>query len=142
MLEVVDLTGCEPVDADSVHARRTAVGPDLLPRLEHETLVDVKRLHLRLGSAHQLLPIRVGIWVIWPARPLRSDPITGPSSLLRAVPPLCLASVLCPLRCPPLGVLPLVTGGQPSPIHAGRRYRGDRFSTSMPAPTTSSRHLY
>src|SRR5665811_802242 len=67
---------------------------------------------------------------IWPARPLRSDPLTGP------------ASVLCPLRCPPLGVLPLVTGGQPSPIHAGRRYRGDRFSTSMPAPTTSSRHLY
>jgi hypothetical protein len=45
--------------------------------------------------------------VTWPARPLRSDPITGPSSLLRTGPPLCPASVLCPLWCVPLGVLPL-----------------------------------
>src|SRR5680860_329878 len=78
----------------------------------------------------------------WPAQPLRSSPITGPSPLLRAVPPLCLASVLCPSRYSPLGVLPLATSGQPSPIYAGRRYRDDRFSTSMPAPATSSRHLY
>src|SRR5680860_1486405 len=130
MLEVVDLTGCEPVDADSVHARRTAVGPDLLPRLEHETLVDVKRLHLRFGSAHQLLPIRVGIWVIWPARPLRSDPITGPSSLLRAGPSLCLASVLAHLRCPPLAVLPLAT--------LRSQYRDDRFSCSCLLYTSPS----
>ena len=32
------------------------------------------------------------------------------SSLIRAVPPLCLA-VLCPLRCLPLGVLPLAARG-------------------------------
>lgn len=31
-------------------------------------------------------------------QPLRSNPITGPSSLLRAAPPLCLASVLRLLR--------------------------------------------
>jgi hypothetical protein len=28
------------------------------------------------------------------------------------------------------------------PYAAGRRYRGDRFSCSVPAPATSSRHLY
>jgi len=43
----------------------------------------------------------------WPARPLRSSPITGPSSLLRASPPLCLASVLSPMQPWPPGVLPL-----------------------------------
>ena len=30
----------------------------------------------------------------------------------------------------------------PLPYSAGRRGRGDRFSCSMPAPTTSSRHPY
>jgi hypothetical protein len=45
--------------------------------------------------------------VTWPARPLRSSPITGPSSLLRAGPPLCLASVLSPMQPWPHGVLPL-----------------------------------
>ena len=32
--------------------------------------------------------------------------------------------------------------GRTSPISTGRRYRGDKFSCSMPAPGTSSRHLY
>ena len=45
--------------------------------------------------------------MIWPAQPLRSSPITGPSSLLRAGPPLCLASVLSPTWPWPHGVLPL-----------------------------------
>jgi hypothetical protein len=45
--------------------------------------------------------------MIWPARPLRSSPITGPSSLLRAGPPLCLASVLSPTWPWPPAVLPL-----------------------------------
>src|SRR6516164_1678024 len=74
----------------------------------------------------------------WSARPLRSSPITGPSSLLRAVPPLCPAPVLRRLRCPPLAVLPLATGD----ISPGHHYRDDRFSCSMPAPAASSRHLY
>ena len=34
------------------------------------------------------------------------------------------------------------TRGPTSPISTGRRYRDDRFSCSLPAPTTSSRHLY
>src|SRR5829696_9012385 len=95
-------------------------------------------LDLSFGSS----PNGVGLWSIWPARPLRSSPITEPSSLLRAGPPLCPASVLCPSRCLPLGVLPLATGGRPAPLSPGRRCRGDRFSCSVPAPATSSRHLY
>jgi len=71
-----------------------------------------------------------------------SSPMTEPSPLLRAVPSLCPASVLCRSRCPPLAVLPLATRGARSPMSPGRRYRGDRFSCSMPAPATSSRHLY
>ena len=62
--------------------------------------------------------------------------------LLRAGPSLCPASVLCRLRCSPLAGLPLATRGLPAPISTGRRYRDDRFSCSMPAPATSSRHLY
>ena len=53
----------------------------------------------------------------------------------------------------PRGTLPLAVSaawGPPSrgqqagqlPGPATRRYRGDRFSCSMPAPATSSRHLY
>jgi len=53
----------------------------------------------------------------------------------------------------PRGTLPLTVSaawGPPSrgqqagqlPGPATRRYRGDRFSCSMPAPATSSRHLY
>src|SRR6266851_7722357 len=59
-----------------------------------------------------------------------STPITGPSPLLRAVPSLCPAPVLCRSRCPPLAVLPLAASRAPSPNSADRRYRGDRFSCS------------
>ena len=69
-VKVVPLPRRELGDADGVHARRPVVGPDLLPRLKHEALGDLKRLHLRLGSVHRLLPRRVG---------LRSDPgLPGP----------------------------------------------------------------
>ena len=87
---------------------------------------------LPLGSSPEGLTSRRP----WTARPLRSDPITGPSSLLRAGPPLCPASVLSHSRCSSLVVLPLAAST------AGPRYRGDRFSCSMPAPAMSSRHLY
>src|ERR1700748_1201115 len=50
----------EHADADRVHARRPVIGPDLLPRLYDEALVDLKRLHLRPGSHPGLLPLRVG----------------------------------------------------------------------------------
>ena len=52
-------------------------------------------------------------------RSLRSNPITGPSALLRAGPPLCLA-VLCPPRFLPLRALPLAAR-QHCP---DRRFRG------------------
>ncbi len=39
-------------------------------------------------------------------------------------------------------VLPLATSGPTSPVSTGRHYRNDRFSCSIPAPATSSRHLY
>ena len=50
----------------------------------------------------------------WPAQPLGSSPITGHSSLLRAGPPLCLASVLSPTWPWPHGVLPLDDQGADS----------------------------
>ena len=40
------------------------------------------------------------------------------------------------------GPLSRSQGGRHRLISTDRRFRGDRFSCSMPAPTTSSRHLY
>src|SRR5262249_44628939 len=53
----------EQADADRVHARRTLIGPDLLPRLNDEALTDLKRLHFRPGPHLGLLPLRVGPWL-------------------------------------------------------------------------------
>ena len=117
LIEIVDLIVFEQADAHRIHTRRAAVGLDLLPRPSDEALRNVKRLYLRSRSVHQFLPFRVDIRSIWPARPLRSSPITGPSPLLRAVPPLCPA-VLCPSRFLPLGVLPL-RGQQAKFGHSG-----------------------
>ena len=61
-------------------------------------------------------------------QPLRSGPITEPSTLLWATPPLCPASVLWSLRFLPLGRLPL--------------HRGDRFSRSVQEPDPASRRLH
>ena len=97
----------------------------------------VDRYSFGVGLFHSLLPAGLSRRTL-----LRSSPITGPSSLLRAVPPLCLASVLCRSRCSPLAVLPLAHPSEGDPADQVERYQGDRFSCSMPAPTTSSRHLY
>jgi hypothetical protein len=141
LVEEIPLTTLKHGDAHAIHARRSVIGPDLLPRLKHEAFGNLKRLHRRVCSAHQLLPDqRVGFWVSWPARPLRSSPITGPSTLLRAGPPLRLA-VLCPRRFLPPRVLPLAANGQPAPDPIRPAVSRHRFSSSMPAPTTSSRHL-
>ena len=56
LVEVVHLVGREIVDAHSVHARRSTVRLDLLPRLEDETLRNFKRLQLLLRSICRLLP--------------------------------------------------------------------------------------
>lgn len=60
--------------------------------------------------------------------PLRSTPITGASSLLRASPPARPATVLNPSRFQPAGTLPLAA-------LAGRPYQG----TPSPVPRESSR---
>ena len=62
LVEVVHLVGREIVDAHSVHARRSTVRSDLLPRLKHETLPNLKRLQLLLPrSICRLLPRRVDL---------------------------------------------------------------------------------
>src|SRR5713226_7210883 len=104
----------------------------------------------RMGISNDLTfsfgpPVGSFPWGLASKRPdlpgsLGSGPITGPSSLLRAGPPLFLP-VLGLLRCWPLERLPLASGGQCRPIWTGRRFGGNRFSRSMPAPATSSRHL-
>ena len=62
LVEVVHLLGREIVDAHSVHTRRSTVRSDLLPRLEHETLRNFKRLQLLLlRSICRFLPRRVDL---------------------------------------------------------------------------------
>src|SRR5258707_7192043 len=61
LIQIVFQLLFEQPDADRVHARRTLVGPDLLPRPVNEALTDLKRLHLRPGSLPRLLPWRVGL---------------------------------------------------------------------------------
>ena len=62
LVEVVHLVGREIVDAHSVHARRSTVRSDLLPRLENETLPNFKRLQLLLlRSICRFLPRRVDL---------------------------------------------------------------------------------
>src|SRR5216683_994166 len=68
-------------------------------------------------------PVGSSPWGLASVRPdlpgsLGSSPITGPSSLLRAGPPLRLP-VLCLSRCPPLEGLPLASGGHGRPIETG-----------------------
>ena len=75
-------------------------------------------------------PPRVDCWVTWPARPLGSSPITGPSSLLRAGPPLCLASVLCPCGRRHLGFSLSTTRGHRHPLRLAVRIE----TTGSPVP--------
>ena len=142
-VKVVPFPGTELFDADSVHARRTVVGPDLLPRPKHQALGDSKRLHLLLGSRPSLLPRRVGVGLtlICPAPLLQPHYRTFIATTGRSAPvprigtlPLTVAPVWGPPSCRPSGCT--------SPPQRPDRYRDDRFSCSMPAPTTSSRHLY
>src|SRR5215472_6962373 len=65
-------------------------------------------------------------------QPLRSSPITGPSTLLRAAPPLRPASVLSPSRLEPLAACPLTVVG----------VTRLRFSRSIRKPGRASRRLH
>src|ERR1700733_12973180 len=60
LVEVVPPLLFEQAGADRVHARRPVIGPDLLPRLVNQALVDLKRLHPGPGPGPWLLPLRVG----------------------------------------------------------------------------------
>ena len=94
------------------------------------------------GPARRLLPWRVGpgLTLVCPAPSLQPHYRTF------------IATTSRPAPVPRLGTLPLAVSaacGPPSrgqqgtfALPPGRRYRGDRFSCSMPAPATSSRHLY
>jgi hypothetical protein len=84
----------------------------------------------------------------WPRRdpglpdPLAPAPLQSLRRYYGSVRPCAPHRYLCPSRCLTLGVLPLAARGPTWPISPGRHYRGDRFSCLMPAPATSSRHLY
>src|ERR1700704_422388 len=60
LVEIVLLLGSEIGDADRVHTRCSPVVTDLLPRLEHEALRNIERLHLRFRSLRRFLPHRWG----------------------------------------------------------------------------------
>ena len=69
----------------------TDLGQQFLPfPVDHRRVVSTRGLASDTGSSHCWLAAVLGRR----AGPLRSRPITGPSSLLRARPPLCPASVL------------------------------------------------
>src|SRR6516164_7963446 len=65
-------------------------------------------------------------------QPLRSSPITGPSTLLRAAPPLHPASVLSPSRLEPLAACPFTSSD----------VTRHRFSRSVRKPGRALRRLH
>src|SRR5262249_33330830 len=66
-------------------------------------------------------------------QPLRSSSITEPSSLLRAAPPLCPASVLLSSWGPPIWTSPFASGRQVPTFHARARFRVTPPSCRMPS---------
>jgi hypothetical protein len=143
LVEVALFLARELGDADGVHAGRPSIGPDLLPRLVHEALGDLKRLHLRLRSTRALLPHGVDLWVTvacpapWLQLHYRAFPAT--TGRPAPVPRVSTLPLAVSAACGPRFRRP---DGADSPRNRPERYRGDRFSCSMPAPATSSRHLY
>ena len=110
LVEVVPLRAAELGDADGVHARRSVVGPDLLPRLVNEALVDLKRLHLRRSvrpSAPPLEGLTSGD-LTCPAPSLQPHYRTFIATTSRSAPVPRIGTL--PLAVSPLGVLPLATG--------------------------------
>src|SRR5262249_23174235 len=110
LVEVVPPLLLEQANADRVHARRTFIGPDLLPRLIDEALADLKRLHLGLGSLPRLLPWRVG-----PGMPLAC---TAPS--LQPHYRTFLTTTSRPVPVPRLGTLPLAVSAACGPPSRGQ----------------------
>ena len=122
---VLQLLG-EQADANRVHARRPVIGPDLLPRLHDETLIDLKRLHLRLGSLPRLLPWRVGLRMT----------LVCTAPLLQPHYRTFTATTGRPAPVPRLGTLPLAV-----PAACGPPSRGPGRVTPVPWPPLSGRQV-
>ena len=130
-VEVVPLVGCEIVDAHSVHARRSTVRSDLLPRLKHETLRNLKRLQLLPRSICRLLPRTVDLQtaVNCPA-PSPRTPLQGPHRYYEPVRPCAphrysrTRSVRClrfSLPRPKTPAVSIAATGSPVPCQRPRR---------------------
>ena len=110
--ELVEVPGkprLKVLDRLPIYSSRSLVGFHILESLPDFPLRNVKRLCL----VHAAPPIAG-----WPPaqaetpQPLRSNAITAPSSLLRAVLPLCPASVLRAWRGSPARLAPFASGRQ------------------------------
>jgi hypothetical protein len=100
-----------------VYAGATLVLLDPPIGLPNGPLGDLKRLWLRLAHPTPPTRRRLAAKQARTTLPLRSSPITEPSSLLRVGPPLCPASLLCPSQIGCLGFSLQTTGRRPKPLH-------------------------
>src|SRR5208337_4153247 len=119
------------LDRLPVHTGPALAGLDRFICIVHSPLIDHKRLVCRIRQRHP-----VSSWFKrydHLIRPLRSSPITAPSSLLRVSPPQLPASVLSPCGGVPLVLLPW------------HQQAGSCSSTQKPAsdsrPLYADRHL-
>src|SRR5215469_18823711 len=100
--------------------------------LSSHTAPDVRPLLERLCLAHRLLLFPVGQWPMPNNAAPSLQPITGPSTLLRAAPPLRPASVLSRSRLEPLAACPFTSSDVTK----------HRFSRSIRKPGRASRRLH
>src|SRR5664280_374869 len=105
LVEVALFLAGEHGDADGVHARRTIVGPDLLPRLIDKALRYLKRLHLRLRFNHRLIPRRVDLQLT----------LACPAPWLQDHYSPFIATTSRSARVPRLGTLPLTVSAARGP---------------------------
>ena len=113
LVEVVPPLLPEQPDADGIHARRSLVGPDPLPRLIDEALTDLKRLPVRPGPGPRLLP--------WRAGPGLALVCTAPS--LQPHYRAFLTTTSRPAPVPRLSTLPLAASAARGPPSRGQAIR-------------------
>jgi hypothetical protein len=97
----------------AVNADATLVRLDPPIGLPNRPLGDLKRLWLRLAHPAPSTQRRLAAKLTRTTLPLRSSPITEPSSLLRSGPPLCPASLLSPSQICCLGFSLQTTSRRP-----------------------------
>jgi len=116
--------------------------------LPNRHLGDLKRLRFRFAHPTPPASSRLAAKLTRTTLPLRSSPITGPSSLLRSGPPLCPASLLSPSQICCLGFSLQTTDRRPQPLHwpavpSGRQvpeFR-TRAQTTLAPPSMPDTHL-